>query len=696
MMPTNNFHDRHRRFGKALSRRDFLHESAIVAGAIPVAAYLAGFRSSRTAVSQPSAAQAAGNIHGTTASLGNGIVSAEWDISPNGLHLVRVQDRASGQTVGERGPAFALAIGGNGGEVVSSAMRLIGSPRVETLDPNPGAARFSDRLNGRAIAATFEDAKRRMRVHWRGILRDGSHYIRQEIALEALGGDLPVDRITLVDLNAPGAEVAGSVKGSPITRGNWFFGFEHPLSQSKVEGNRATCSIDRQLPLARGKSASYSSVIGVTARGQLRRGFLHYIERERAHPYRTFLHYNSWFDLGYFTPYDQTSALEVIDAFGRELHKKRGVTLDSFLFDDGWDDHNSLWEFNSGFPHGFAPLHTAAAKYGAAPGIWLSPWGGYDGPRKQRLAYGKLHGYEENPEGFVLSGPRYYERFHKVCMEMVRKYGVNQFKFDGTADTSTVYPGSKFNSDFDAMISLIDDLRAAEKDLYVNLTSGTYPSPFWLRYADSTWRGGEDSSFEGVGTDRQQWITYRDAATHEHVVRSGPLYPLNSLMLHGLIFARHAKRLDTDPGHDFPSEIHSYFGTGTQLQEMYITHSLLSDSDWDTLAEAARWSRRNADILVDTHWIGGDPAKLEVYGWASWSPRGGIITLRNPNKIPQTYELDVQAAFELPERAPESYNARSPWKNPAGIPSLNVRAGEARIVKLQPFEVLTLEATPES
>jgi len=34
--------------------------------------------------------------------------------------------------------------------------------------------------------------------------------------------------------------------------------------------------------------------------------------------------------------------------------------------------------------------------------------------------------------------------------------------------------------------------------------------------------------------------------------------------------------------------------------------------DWDALAEAAQWSRSNADVLVDTHWIGGDPAKGEI------------------------------------------------------------------------------------
>jgi hypothetical protein len=35
----------------------------------------------------------------------------------------------------------------------------------------------------------------------------------------------------------------------------------------------------------------------------MRRAFLTYLERERAHPYRTFLHYNSWFDIGFGNPY---------------------------------------------------------------------------------------------------------------------------------------------------------------------------------------------------------------------------------------------------------------------------------------------------------------------------------------------------------------------------------------------------------
>ncbi len=278
---------------------------------------------------------------------------------------------------------------------------------------------------------------------------------------------------------------------------------------------------------------------------------------------------------------------------------------------------------------------------------------------------------------------------------MVTKYGVNQFKFDGTGNADRVVKGSQFSSDFDAAIHLIGDLRRLKPDLFINLTTGTYPSPFWLMYADSIWRGGEDTDFAGVGTDRERWITYRDADTYEEVVKAGRLYPLNSLMLHGIVYAQQAPHLSTDPGGDFVNEVHSYFGSGTQLQEMYITPSLLTAADWDTLAEAAKWSRANASVLVDTHWVGGDPRWLEVYGWAAWSPAKAILTLRNPSDHSQDFSVDIASAFEIPPGAPQSYSARSPWAADASQAAIELRAGEAHNFYLAPFQVLTLEALPD-
>lgn len=639
----------------------------------------------------PLAAHAA--VDGEELTLSNAAISAAWRVSDGTFRAVRVVDRVNGTTLQMPASAFALTLA-DGSTVAATDMHVTSGPRTEALSPAPRASRYAERLAGRQIVLSLQDRAGRVQATWRAILRDGSHYVRQEVTLRSLGAPLPIREIVLVDLPAPGASVSGTVKGSPVVAGAIFLGVEHPLSRSTVEGDRVRCALPRELPLRPGTALACSSVIGVTRPGQLRRDFLRYVERERAHPYRTFLHYNSWYDIGYFSKYTEADALAVIAAYGTELREKRGVILSSFLFDDGWDDPTTLWHFHAGFPEGFRRVREAAARYGAAPGVWMSPWGGYGEPRRERLRYGRAQGFEANEGGFVLSGPKYYGRFRDTCLQMIRQGGVNQFKFDGTGNAARVYPGSAFDSDFDAAISLIGELRAEKPDLYVNLTTGTYPSPFWLRYADSIWRGGEDHSFAGVGSDRQQWITYRDADTYAHVVRRGPLFPLNALMLHGLIYARHAKKLDVDPQHDFRAEVRSYFGTGTQLQEMYVTPALLDARDWDDIAEAATWSRRNAGVLLDTHWVGGDPAALAVYGWASWSPARGTLVLRNPSDEPQSFAVDIGRAFELPDGAPRRYAARVPWREARDRAPVLLRAGEEHAFHLAPFEVLTLELTP--
>ena len=654
------------------------------------------FSGSSSAAASPQdagSAQAVATQAGNSFQIENPIIGAKWSVADGAISGLVVMDRLNGSEIKLPAP-FAILLQ-NGAIYDPANLKLIGQPVQRELTPLPDASRLADRLHGAVFDFPLESSDHSLKVVWSVVLLDGSTYLRQILTLTAVAQDVPISRVQLIDLHLPGAQVSGTVAGSPIVAGNLFLGFEHPLSESKVTGDRATAWIDRDLPLRAGQSITYSSVIGVARQGQMRRDFLAYLERERAHPYRTFLHYNSWYDLGYFTSYDQQGALDRVNAFGHELTEKRGVKLDSFLFDDGWDNHKSLWKFNDGFPNGFTPVREAAEKYGADPGVWMSPWGGYSKPKQERIAFGKAAGYEIVADGYALSGPKYYDAFRDVCLDMIHKYGVNQFKFDGTGNVDSVFPGSRFDSDFSAAIHLIGELRAAKPDIFINLTTGTWPSPFWLMHADSIWRGGDDDSTAGVGTYRERWITYRDAQTYQNVVQRGPLYPLNSLMLHGMIYARNHKYLDKDPGNDFRNEIRSYFGTGTQLQEMYITPSLLTDANWDDLAEAAKWSRANADVLKDTHWIGGDPAWLEVYGWASWTPRKGILVLRNPSDRQQTIRIRLQDAFQLPPTGAVSYLARSPWKDDAARPAITIRAEQAHQFHLAPFQVLTLDFVPE-
>jgi hypothetical protein len=641
-------------------------------------------------------------IRGVVLTLSNQTMQAQWSVAERKLTGLTLAVRTNGADVALPHDPFSF-IFSDGTRVRASDMTIVDGPQIEELPSNSGASRAAEHYAGKAIRLRLEyqsktypekpDSKKSLSIVWRAVLRDDSNYMREEISLSAPDSDQSISEVYLFNGSLRGGKVIGTVKGSPVTAGDLFLGFEDPLAQCQTT-ETVTCAMKRGLPLRKGQTVDYSLVIGVSPPGQMRRGFLNYVERERAHPYRTFLHYNSWYDIGFGKPYDAAAVLDVVDAFGSELVRKRNVKLDSFLLDDGWDNPRSLWHMNAGFPGGLTALNHAAQEYGAAVGIWLSPWGGYEEAKKQRLEFGQKYGFETNAGGFALSGPKYYARFREVSFDFIKKDGINQFKIDGTGNVDSVFPGSSFDSDFAAAMRLIEDWREQKPDLFVNLTTGTYPSPFWLRYADSIWRGGDDHSFAGVGSWRERWITYRDAQTYRNVVQAGPLFPLNSLMLHGLIYAKHAEHLDSDPEDDFKNEVHSYFGNGTQLQELYISHALLSKGNWDTLAEAANWSRRNAEVLRDTHWVGGDPGKLEVYGWAAWSPAKAILILRNPSNQRQSISIDVGEAFGLPAESPHRFLASSPWKRDRVATSVSLAAGQKHTFPLEPFEVRTLEALP--
>jgi hypothetical protein len=269
---------------------------------------------------------------------------------------------------------------------------------------------------------------------------------------------------------------------------------------------------------------------------------------------------------------------------------------------------------------------------------------------------------------------------------MMQEYKVNFFKFDGTTTSKL--------AETEAMLKLCNELREIDPDLYISVTTGTWASPFWLMYGDNIWRGGDDISYYGKGTKREQWITYRDKITYENVVQRGPLYPLNSLMNCGIINAPHGPPADMAfSGEDFVREIRSFFATGTNLQELYIKPALMTDVMWDTLAESVRWSRANADVLVDTHWIGGNPARLEVYGWASWSKNKSILSLRNPDENRRKISIDIGKSLELPPAAAKKYSLKSPWLHDRDKPGVILTAGVEYCFELEPFEVLVFDVS---
>ncbi len=628
--------------------------------------------------------------------LGNDLLTCAWSISEERVRPRRTVDEQSGSELDLTDCECFQLVLSDGRTLKASDLKIVGKPEIRSVAPQPASCRLAERFGGKRIAVNLSSADGKLAARWSAILRDGSNYVRQEVAFAAKGRPVEINEIVMLDLAASGAEVAGIVDGSPIVAGNMFFAYEYPLAKSRVlEGTppRLRSSLPYRMVLKPGEPLMQSSVIGVTPCGQLRRGFLYYLERERAHPYRSFLHYNSWYDIGYGPEKIQPADfLKVAELFGTELIEKRGVKMDSFVLDDGWDDPASLWQFHEGYPNGFTPLRRAVEKYNSVMGAWLSPFGGYGKAKQERLKYGAAQGFEINKSGFSLAGPKYYGRFRDVCAKLLREYGLNYFKFDGIGvggrPTGTT---AEFAPDMEALLKLISELRQVRPDVYINTTTGTWASPFWLWYSDSIWRSGNDWSTYGWGSKRQQQITYRDKETYHNVVKRAPLYPLNSLMTQGVMFANHGLPQESN---DVIPDIRDFFASGTDCQELYITPSLMKPEHWDALAAAAKWSRANADVLVDTHWIGGDPAEGQIYGWTSWTKRKGILSLRNPSDKPGRIAIDIGKAFELPEGAARKYSLKSPWKEDADKAAIVLSTGQGHTFELEPFEVLVFDAVP--
>lgn len=335
--------------------------------------------------------------------------------------------------------------------------------------------------------------------------------------------------------------VDGAINSSPIIADSFFILPEKPIVNTYAYETTTNLNVELKTPIETDAPVTFTTYFGTfEENNQLRRSFNQFINAMRPRPYQQYLHYNSWMDIGFFTTYTEQEVLDRMDTYADELMKKRGVQLDGFLLDDGWDDRTGKWLFGPAFSKGFSVVKEKADSLNTSVGLWLSPWGGYNKPRDIRVSHAKENGFETVDGKFALSGPNYFRNFNEQIIKLIKNEHITSFKLDGMGNANSHIKGSQFASDFDASIELIKNMREANKDLFINLTTGTNASPSWLFYADSIWRQGDDINVFGKGSPAQQWMTYRDAETYRSIVRKGPLFPLNSLMYHGIVSAENA------------------------------------------------------------------------------------------------------------------------------------------------------------
>ncbi len=571
----------------------------------------------------------------------------------------------------------------------SLAVPAGGKGKAISLKAEPKAARLSERSKRKAKA--FEKAAAGG-LAAQIVAIDAPGYVRYLLKLKNAGKDpVKVNRFEILNgwspLGATDGERVGNTDGAVaiFPSKKIFVGVENPLTKLTVEGGKVKAVLPREDFIQPGETWTVAWSAGTYEEGQLRRDFQRYLNRERAHPYRVLPHYNSWYDINIGrndAPWEkrmnEAEALGVMVKFREELNK-RGVFIDSYLWDDGWDDWNSLWDFHPGFPNGFKKLADEAHKNkGASIGAWMSPCGGYGGSQAARVKYAKEKGIIGPNDGLLrMSSPTYYKAFRDRVLTMIKDYDMNIFKFDrmGVGHDCDGAPASHA-ADMEAIVRLIGEMREAKQDVFVNATVGTWASPYWVMFADSIWRGRDDFDRAGDGRNRQRWITYRDNQIHDRFVAKSPLFPLNSMMSHGIIVTKHGPPGCEDVSdsaestQDFADEVWMSVACGTDLQEYYITPSLMHEKWWDILADGVKWLKANVDTLVDVHWVGGDPLgdKANVYGYASWKPGigkkpgKGIVILRNPSKEAQTFKSSLAELLELPE-SEKGKNVRGGFKH---------------------------------
>lgn len=302
-------------------------------------------------------------------SLSNHALAITFKVVANKLVLESFTDKEADNILNLRSsPLFRIDLP-HRGFITSSEFILIGKGVQVRSDTGKNA--------GKSLVAVLYNKRWNLTVDWEARLDDHANYIRQIVSISP-GSPIQIESVRLININNNrGFYKGGEVDGSPLIKGNMFFALEHPMSSISLDNGQATAKISRLVPLTAAAPLTLSAVWGVTPPNQLRRGFLYYIERERAVPYHQMLHYNSWFDISYGTlKLNDSLCLDRIKMFGDSLIHKRNVKMRAFLFDDGWDDPRTLWKFNSGFKDGFSRVRSAAEKLNTGIGVWISPWGG--------------------------------------------------------------------------------------------------------------------------------------------------------------------------------------------------------------------------------------------------------------------------------------------------------------------------------
>ena len=460
--------------------------------------------------------------------------------------------------------------------------------------------------------------------------------------------------------------------GQPYYVGAMYWGCEFPETENKIKGSNSfiryyygkSLKSDDKFEYnegnENGKMTTWDAVVGA-ARSRdysvTQSDFYEYIETIAIDTeFRQ--QYNSW--------YDNMKEItdEIIQKSFFEIEKgftQYGIApLDSYVVDDGWTNYSSFWDFNNKFPNELYNSSLQVNQLASNFGLWLGPRGGYGTERTiaNWIASNGLGSVNNQSGGDInISDARYLTKLNKdVFCEYQDKFDINYWKLDGmllnpSTEQSEYYvtgnPLYTISETYERWTDIFEDMRdnRAGKDLWLNMTSYTNPSPWHVQWVNSVWMQntgdtGYTDSFNA--TDEEAMLTYRDNAYYNFLNERE--WQLPNFYNHDPVYGLTANDAYHRPDIKYTDDEmrnHLYMlGTrGTAFWEYYYSYSMFDDNKWQINAEAAKWIEDNFDILQKSQMFGGKPNDGNVYGYSCWNGKEGILSIRNPKNEAQSYKV---------------------------------------------------------
>lgn len=551
-------------------------------------------------------------------------------------------------------------------------------------------------------------------------------WMRKQIIIKPktpVGSEISIERIDVERLGYAQGGGSGGGLGQPIffaTR-NQFFGLEYPAAHDDYQGGVITLTQYPARQLGKGL-LSKSAVWGVAPAGDVRKEFLqNYIPSWAVHyPPRPFVNFDESWNGGVSTT--EAIAEQTISILNKHL-VEQGIPVESYSFPQ-WQDYDSIWlPSRELFPHGFAPVQRMAEAAGMRLGLWLSLTGG-----TLNTYWGVAHGMKAARDSevngpYCIADPAYQNALETALQGYIQRNRVNFFWCDYN-DFSCAAPGypagspEALEASVDAYIHVLNFIHKLNPSVKIELTTGMWLSPWWLKYADWVWLGGSDIDFitpQGRPSletaprweppralKRYAEITYRDSVMWSDLRRDRDAFPTWGLKTHGFYnwvmiggapdpeagFEDDPSCCD-EPLNQWQDHVVSSLLRGISDWNLLLNLHWMSRQKWDYLVAALKWGRDNWILLSTTDMIGGNPARFQVYGYTHFRNGHALIMVRNPAGTSQEYDLPLASSVHTGVTANRvAVNEIYPCERPV---SMNRMSGDRLRLSLKPYETEVIE-----